>query len=282
MKAIGFILLWCLPQIIFAQKLKIKTTYQAYATTEKLNKTRIDQIEYYNTNGLVERLEVFGMENNEVEKTDTMIISNMQGSDSMIVTRRANLDYSKIGTYAMMEYNANKKINRNTVVNYKIENQKMDSSISIITYQYLSKNIVIKTTLDNGNQIAKQEFIEDANGIKIYPRYAYKLDKQNRLVEKKLRSETKKIARVEKYTYNSNGKIKEWKVLVGGKPKSITSYAYDADWHLLAETTKNLQGKTATYDLIEYEYQNGLCTKETTSTAGEQSTVVEYAYIFYP
>jgi hypothetical protein len=249
--------------------------YKAYRVDERPVILDKEEIITYNQAGQIINLVTMGLEDDAKQVYDTMIIMGNNGNDSMIVSSRSMADYTKVASREVMTYN-NLLMATNTTTTYTIVNNKLDSTLETSTYQYLPMQKVIKTTTSKTGTTTKQ-YVQDANGIKIFERYNYKLDKANRLIEKYAKSENKKTAQIEKYTYYPNGKRKEFKIMQGKKLISITTYLYNVQEQIVLEKTKNIIGKKATYDTITYEYTNGLPTKEITHVYKAIDTIVTYS-----
>jgi hypothetical protein len=278
MKNLLFLLCFT-PTICLAQTINTKTMYKAYTINESPTQPIIEEIKTFNQAGQLIQIITMGIADPNLASYDTLVIVSSIGADSMVIVAKEAQDFSKPATKEILTY-ANSQLATNTTINYFITNTKLDSTIEILTYQYLPKNIVKKSTLANGVTTTKQ-YVQDANGIKISDRYIFKLDKTNKLLLKYTKSENKKTARIEKYTYYTFGKRKEFIIQQSGKTKSVTTYTYNDKQELVLEKTKNIDGKKTTIDTITYEYTNGNCTKETTHTNGETDSVVEYSYTFF-
>jgi hypothetical protein len=268
------------PIFAFAQNIKTKTVYAQYSLPAQFDVSKIEEVIYYNQQGLEEKTIVYGLVDSKYFQTDTMLMAGVLG-DSMVIVQRIKFEYNdKIVSATTLKYDEQKRLIERKEMNYELHYGRLDSTINLISYQYLPQNKMIRTD-ENSAEKTQLEFTIDANGVKIASQYAFTLDAKNRIIEKHFATDQNKTGELETYTYWPNGKLKETKVLKGGQLKRNIMYKYDAKNSLISKTTKNGKGKKATSESIVYTYQNGVCISETTSNTGEPKVVQQYSYTYY-
>jgi hypothetical protein len=278
----SFLFIFAITTFDFATAQYKKISFNYYESGKRPEKLTVENISEFNKEHQLVSSISYGLPYSDSNTTNQVIIKTKQGFDSIVQSLENFIDYNQIGEKIFIERKDNSETT--TVITYERKSKQLDSTVFVSTIikkrenEYEQISVLSEKGIKNKEQIST--YTTDAFGYRLYTnKYKYKLDKQNRIVQKEKLTTNKKVNTIYKYEYNTCGKISTERTISQKKQIGIKYFTYNAACSLTKEEEtfgpKNALSRVVT--IYEYDDKNRV-TKETTSTYESPDTIIEYIY----